>query len=161
MIRILFTKRHKFNPVSWLILKMEKTNYSHVAIYFQTDLGPIVFHTSLFGVVPTSFNEFIKHNEIKQSIDIEPGVAQKQLMFRRALSLVGTKFSILGLIGAGLTRIFKMKNNIFSDGNKTEFCSEFVYDVLDEVFILDGYNPEIDGPKMLNKLLKEYVCQKN
>lgn len=156
-MRILFTKRKRFNPLSWLIMKIEKANYSHVAIYFETNLGPLVFESSVHGVVATSYQKFIDKNMVADFINLEPLEGQEKTMFKRCLQLVGTKFSVIGLIGAGVSRVLRLGKNIFSDGHKTEFCSEFVYDVLDEVFILEGFNPEYDGPKKLNELLKEYL----
>lgn len=160
-MRILFTKRKAFNPLSWLIMKIEKAHYSHVVIYFETNLGPIIFESSVHGVVATSYAHFIKKNIVVDFINLNPFEGQEKTMFKRALELIGTKFSVIGLIGAGVSRVFRLGKNIFNDGSKTEFCSEFVYDVLDEAFILNGFDPEYDGPKKLNELLKEYLCQKN
>ena len=155
-MKVLFSKRRGFNIPSMFFRLIDNSEFSHAAILIETAYGSLVIQSNHLGVHATSFRSFITDNEIVKMIHLNPSVEQKIIIMETIYKLLGVGYGFLNVFGAGISRVFKLSKNIFADGDKTEFCSEFAYDVLDNAYNLTGFKAELDGPKKLYELLKAY-----
>jgi hypothetical protein len=153
-ISILFTKRKGFNIPSWFFRLIERSEFSHAVILLDTPEGPLVYESNIKGVHPLPLYDFVKNNILIKSITLNPNDDQAMTIKNRIYELLGVNYPILAMIGAFIARVTGSIKNIFADGDKTEYCSEFVFDVLDQPYDLKGYLAEIDGPKKLYEILK-------
>jgi hypothetical protein len=153
-MKVLFSKRRGFNIPSLFFRWVDNSDFSHAAILVETPYGSLVIESNHLGVHATSFRSFVNKNEIVKMIHLTPTVEQKIIIMETLYRLLGVGYGFLTVFGAGIARVFKLTKNIFSDGDKTEFCSEFAYDVLDDAYNLTGFKAELDGPKKLYEILK-------
>lgn len=152
-MKVLFTKRRGCNIPSMIFRWIDKADFSHVALLIETHYGSLVVQSTHIGIHAISFRDFIKHNSIIKMIHLNPTVEQKILIMENIYRLLGVSYGFISIAGAALARMFHMSKNILGDGDKTEFCSEFAYDVLEEAYGLHGFLAEIDGPKKLYEIL--------
>jgi hypothetical protein len=147
-MKIIFTRPNKFKLFSWLVRKIEKSQFSHCAI-LTTDketLTTIVVHADKYRVRPMSFANFAKHNVIVNSIDLNKRLSPFDALEAKKFFIesYGIGYGFLTILGMLFSRIFKVRN-IFADRKKTMVCSEFIIRAIK----LEGIDPEIDGPQRI------------
>lgn len=155
-MKVLFTKRTGLNIPSMFFRLIEWSEFSHAVILLDTPEGALVYESNIKGVHSLPFSEFIKKNTIVKMIILDPNEYQFKLIKEQIYKLSGVDYPILPMIGAFIARVTGSIKNIFADGSKTEYCSEFVFDCLDEAYNLRGYIAEVDGPKKLYDILKPF-----
>lgn len=158
-MKVLFTKRRGCNIPSMFFRWIDNSEFSHAAILIETAYGSLVVESNHLGVHATSFRSFITNNTIVRMVHLNPSVEQKVIIMENIYHLLGVGYGFLNILGAGISRLFNLSRNIFSDGNKTEFCSEFVYDVFDDAYNLTGFKSELEGPQKLYDILKVYEAK--
>lgn len=125
MMMIGFSRPRKWMPLSWLIMKWMRTDYSHT--FFITRIAGVemVVHAHVSGVDIMPKSKFINKNRIVWAIDYDNRNNDKQLTF--AMLNIDARYGWLSL----LSHPFGVK---FGDGRKTMTCSEFLARAFDMKF---------------------------
>lgn len=140
-MRIGFSRPRKWMPLSWLIMKWMRTDYSHT--FFITVISGVemVVHAHVSGVDIMPKSRFIEKNKITWSVAY--GSDDKAMTF--AMNNIDAKYGWASL----LMHPFGVK---FRDGRKTMTCSEFLARACDMKFDdLDSVTPA---------QIKEYLEQR-
>lgn len=145
-----------FAPLSWLIRLVENTPYSHVYLrWHSVGAGTNIIYEAAgsylrfqAGPIFKSKNKIIKEFEFQITKD-----EYKQLL-KFCMGQAGTDYGILQLFGMAAVRLFGLKANPFSQGRKSQVCSEMVGYFLEDVLKKDtGLNLDIQGPKAIYNYL--------
>jgi hypothetical protein len=104
---------------------IEKRPYSHVFIKYhdcvhQKDL---IFQASHGKVNLTVYNDFIKHNDVIKTYDLDFDEFESAEFFKLISIMIHRKYSWLDILGILWRKITKLKNP-FKDGMDTVICSE-------------------------------------
>lgn len=157
MIKVVFSTHRKFSIPSLFFRLMEGTPYSHVSLLMPNGF---YYHVTLFGKVHINTSYYFeKHNEI---VDVKNVLMEPEmigLMLSECSKMEGVDYGVMNVIGVGISRFLKLFGirapNFFKDNSKSFYCSEFVWYILKKGGLeLKGFDPELDGPKRLNELLK-------
>lgn len=159
-VYIEFTKpdlRYKKFPVySYAIRAVECTEYSHVRLRWQSTSGvEIIYEASGTGVKVIG-----KEAQSQFPVEVvkcyEVDVANEEYRsLIRLFRYASVTYGILQAFGILLVRMFNKKKNPFSDGRKSQVCSELV-----GLFLIEVKGWEIDfdldvaGPKAIDKYLE-------
>ena len=167
-IKIGFSQpRNKFFPVfSWLIRLIEGTKYSHVYLQWNSEFAEstITYHAAGHSV------HFLGLNLFKQSVkpihEFELTISQDQYkeLLHYCFENSGTDYGIKQIFGIAIVKIAglfgKKISNPFSDGDKSQVCSELVGYVLSEILNRElELDLDIAGPKDIFKFLKRSEIQ--
>ena len=149
MMYAIFSK-HKNSITSWLIRKIERSKFSHVAILYQDKITGrwLVAQSNKYRLNIVSLENFEKENAIIAKIEICDSYDKYMSFLRYTFDHLGNQYGYLTMFGILLNRIFKIKNP-FADGDKTFFCSEYFIKAIG----VKDINPEIDGPKKIYEKL--------
>lgn len=120
-MRVLFTKRKKFNIVSWLMSKWMKTDYSHVALCFDLFSERLAVDATIKGVRLSTYDNFISKVDIVREIAIYDKEDVKNEAIRYCLSNMGDHYSSLSILG-----ILLRNKLIGKDGEQRFICSELL-----------------------------------
>lgn len=152
-VLVAFTTKRSFNPLSWLIRKMSRSEVSHVAIIFTQRYTDLVLQANHLRTNIQELSTFQKEENIVATMMAE---VDEDKFYAFVLPLLGTKYGMLTLIGMGLQRIGNLlgikSRVLFRDKYATFVCSELIISVLQEsgkheqVRELDS---ERDGPQEL------------
>jgi uncharacterized protein YycO len=139
-----FSRPKKRNVLSWLIMKVMGTNYSHTYLVFDVPATgqQVVMQANRRGVHCLEYSTFKKDNIIVDEINILNSNRNDALKF--CIKHLGKSYSILTLF----TIMFKIK---FSDNKRRFICSELVARALK----LDIPNLDTITPKEIRKILEE------
>lgn len=152
MIEILFVTRKKFNLFSWIIKKIERCKFSHMAFRITFSRISLIAHADAEGVHIDNEDSFNHYNKIFDKKIIN---ADETLLFKYIVKHTGKKYGFLTIIGMGISRLFKIKNP-FKDRGHTFICSELVITFLQEEMGLHlGLDPEKDNLKRIYDVLME------
>lgn len=148
-IKVIWTAEKNPDIGSRLIMKFQRTPYSHVAIAY---CGAI-YHAVGEGVIEGSLNSFLETHVVvaEKEIDLKCELAEFFGYIKRAK---GTEYSTSQLVAIG-GRI-KWLRFLFRNGRGKAICSEFVGDILVDLggFKLDGDSDFDWTPKYLFEVLK-------
>lgn len=150
----------KKNIISKLIRNYSKADYSHCYVRINSPFtgNSIVYEASNFCVMALTFENFIKHNFIVTELELEIPEQSFKTSMMNIEHYLGSPFGLFTLLGIGLAQIFHLKNNPFSDKDKTLHCSEFL-DIIIESFFKTTGKGELATPKDIENLLREYVSK--
>jgi len=130
-ITIGFSKsKKKFAIYAWLIMWVEKTNFSHVYIKWHSDSleRDIYYQASGTAVNFMAQHIFEKHHAPVHEIELNVTPEQKKLIVQFAMDNVGVPYGLKPAIGIALVKVAmligKKIRNPFADGIGTQFCSE-------------------------------------
>lgn len=159
-IRIGFSKpKNKLFPAgSWLIRLFENTKYSHVFVRWysvgaDTD---IVYEAGGTYINFKAGKIFDKKAETVHEYEtiISKEVYKKLLKY--CMSNAGVQYGFKQIIGIALVKLFKLKKNPFSDGNKSQVCSELVGNIIENLELGDiDINLDIAGPRDIKEFLEK------
>jgi hypothetical protein len=124
-VDLIFTHRPR-NLASWLIKKLLRTKYSHVAIQIRArDKEPKIYHSSMAGVERLTTQQFLKKNKVVYKKTLNIPVTSIADIVRYCKSMLGRPYGYLTILGIFLEVTFGILNKIGEDGNRTLICSEF------------------------------------
>lgn len=151
IVYIEFTRPLKCKPLSYLIRMIEGTKYSHVRLR----LNDIVYEASGTSV---HFKGKLAQNylptEILHSYKFDLSQQEYAKLLKLCMDNAGIEYGYKQLIGILLVRMFKLKKNPFSDGRKSQVCSEIVGRFLKEILqIGNKLDLDIAGPKAIKEVL--------
>lgn len=158
-----FSKPKKFKPFAWLIMKAYGIPYSHVYVSFYSEKfnRSIIYQASHTMVNCIGLMEFIKENEIVKEFNVSIEDSQRTQAIQFAIDNLGKSYSIRGVIGLGIVRVFELLNkkieNPFKDGEQMWFCCEFATKVLQQFSgtQIDTDSESISPKELYNILIKE------
>ena len=138
-IAIGFSKRRKFNPMSWLIQKCESTPFSHayVRIPDKTTGKVLIFEATGTGVYFKGLEFFLEKSEIVEEywFFLTPDEYKDGMSF--AIDALGKKYGKMQLLGLALVRFLKLFGirirNPLSNGSRQYVCTELAGRFLVEV----------------------------
>jgi hypothetical protein len=156
-----FSRRHKRNPLNWLISLVERTEASHVfiKIYSKSLDRNLIYHADLRGVFFIGEESFIKNNKILKEYDISSSIDEqfriKMLQF--TIDESGKRYNTLQLLGILYIRIMKVFGfkvlNPFRNNAKSYICTELVIRMLVEL----GHSYPDDLESVGIKCLEDYL----
>ena len=163
-VTISFTRPKKFfKPLSWLIRVFDglpglPVKYSHVALEWTCASlhMPIAYHASGANVHPINGNLFEPQIERTHQYKfvIEGDEIEKHARFYHKYT--GTSYGQLQILGILLTKLKLTKSNPFTDGTRSQVCSEVVGNWLLEVKGIDiGSSLDEAGPKKIDEVLRK------
>lgn len=163
-ITIGFSKsKKKFALYAWLIMWVEKTDFSHVYIKWHSDSieRDIYYQASGTAVNFMAQHIFEGHHQPVREIKLVVTSEQKNKIIQFAMDNVGVPYGwkpALGIAFVKLAALFGKKvKNPFADGIGTEFCSELGARILGIL----GYDLKEDydsfGPGELYRFMIENV----
>lgn len=144
-----FSKPKKQNVISWLIMKICKTEYSHTYFQYKEKItgDEMIIEASHGEVHEQLLDSWLEHNVIVKEyaslLSIEKYI-KFQHFINRALNMPYNKSLLIGIL---IEKIFRIKNNIGMSGTKF-ICSKLV---------ADGLNIPYDKwiePKQVDEYLK-------
>jgi hypothetical protein len=160
-----FSTPKSFNPVSWLIRKITRSQCSHAWVkYHDEDLDlDMVMEAHELGFRGISFDHFTKYNTIVKLIPVDVDVTPGLRLLARQL---GNGYDYGGLIGMSIVMLLewcrrqlkwtwiKIKNPLHAPGHL--FCSAAIVLMLEEShskMVEDMLVPETIAPQKLLDLL--------
>lgn len=155
-----FSKPRSFGILAWLIMVVERSEFSHVYMktYSKSLDRWLIYQASGTKVNFIGQEKFYEHNEsVKEYLfDVNPESKTKFLV--KAVDTVGTPYGVKQLIGIGLVRlgkVFGLKlTNPFRDNRATYVCSELAAEVLEEITGINiGEDLDTIGPKELDEII--------
>lgn len=119
-MKVGFSRPKKMNALSWLIMKIMGTTYSHTYLLFDVpETGQeLVYQANRKGVHSIEYSTFKKDNNIIDEIFIPTENARIDAL-RFCITNLGQPYSFLTLISI----LFNIK---FGDGRRYFICSELV-----------------------------------
>jgi hypothetical protein len=150
-----FTRPRGFKPLSWLIRKVQKTEFSHVRLYWLGVGGtiPIIYEasgSSLKFIGPIAAKQMKIKIIHSFKLDITP--AQYKDIVKICMINASIDYGKKQLIGIGLVHAFNLDKNPFADGRRSQVCSEIIGRILKMVLKWPiKLDLDIAGPKELYK----------
>lgn len=155
-----FSRPRKFKLFSWIIRKVEHSEYSHVYIktYSNTLERWLIYQASGTAVNFIGQERFYNHNEPIVEYLFQTTDKTKHEFLQLAVDTVGTPYGVKQLVGIGLVRLGKLFGlrckNPFRDGKATYVCSELAAELLETLLGVD-IEQDLDciGPKELQQII--------
>lgn len=155
-IAIGFSKPAKTKPLSWLIQKILRTEYSHVYVRFTTNSGKnIIYQASGLQVNFVGEALFKEHCLIVKEceIDVSDEIFQKMMDF--AIDKAGYPYSIGQLFNIVIYKLTGKAKTITS-GRSAYICSELVGEILKLILgVKVDKNLDVITPSDIDKILTE------
>jgi hypothetical protein len=152
-----------FIPFAWLIMAIEKTNYSHVFIRahsesLDTDLIYQASGLQVNFMGPKYFDD--RESSIYEFEAEVPDETYKAFM-QWAIMNSGYPYSLKQALGIGLVRVFNLKKNPFVNDKKSWVCSELAGYVLSKFLDISISADALDtaGPSAIFDLCVKYFKQ--
>jgi hypothetical protein len=114
---------HTSSPLSWIIRKVTKSQFSHVAISISDDNAQIV-EADVFKRLGAKMNPY-KNYEV---VDVEMNESQREQLLIFLKSVYGKQYDYLFILGIFLRLIGVRRNDMWSDRSNRIMCSELVDD---------------------------------
>jgi len=155
-IELLFAKPKTWKPISWIIMLIERSRFSHCAIAYGDYDNKLVAHSTGHKVNLQTIEIFTDHYKIVETVIVD--IKGKDFL-RNIMKHMGKEYGYGTLIGIAIQRflgLFGLKiKNPFGDGDDTFVCSELVIHMLQcasEEY--DMLSAERDGPKKIYEVIK-------
>lgn len=157
-----FTRPDKpFQPLSWVIRKFQRTEYSHVRIRWTNTVGQqLIFEASgrkikLIGEKAL----YLYPTKIVKNYKIELTKHEYRQLIK-LFKYSSLDYGIIQLLGIPLVYVFNLKKNPFAKGKKSQVCSELIGIFFKEVKDWDfGLDLDTAGPKQIEKALNAKINQ--
>lgn len=127
-MKIIFTRPKNDAKIFSLAIRLvEKRNFSHSAIVIKCPASgkKMVFHAASGMVHPIEYNRFLQDNIVVKSYFVSDDKLLETWEY--CLSMSGYKYSVKQIFSIFVQKIFRV-NNFYSNGEKEQICSEFVYE---------------------------------
>lgn len=163
-----FSRPKKFKLLSWLIRKVEDTDYSHVYIkFYSIALDRWLYYEAGGLMVRFCGKETFSDRNLVISefkIDLDGDVYNKTIAW--CIDNCGKPYGIIQLAGMGWVYFVKSitgkdKRNPFRDGKSSQVCSEMVGYALKENGIIDiEEDLDLAGPKKIYNIVEKFTMRK-
>jgi hypothetical protein len=160
---IIYTRPKKFKLLSWLLMKIEGTKFSHVAMVFESESleRTLVYHATTKGVNFMSWELFNEQNIVVDAdyVGMSPEERKQALQF--CVDNAGKPYGFAEVAGIAIKRVVKKLlnkdiKNPFDDGDKSYFCVEIVLRLMD-ILKWDHPNPSSVGLKETKAVIQEKI----
>lgn len=149
-------KKSKFPLFSWIIRAVQGTKYSHVRLRWENSVGTMVVYEASGSSVKFLGPLAQENNKVAvvKTFKIDISRQRYRELVKLCMENAGIDYGIKQVIGIGLVKLLKLKKNPFSDGRKSQVCSEIVGRFLEDVMNWDtGLDLDTAGPKELDVYL--------
>lgn len=159
------TSSRKNSWISAGIRFVERTPYSHVYIRFYSESLErwLVYHASHTDIHFNNIETFNNENKVLEEYRVLTNSQKRKEALQLCVDRVGRPYGRLQLVGMGIVRLIhswfdvRLKNP-FSDGEKTQVCSELVGHVLNKLgFSISISDLEFEGPRYIHKYITEVM----
>lgn len=156
-----------FPAVSWIIRKVQGTEYSHVRFSWVRTKScgseqKLVYEasgTNIRFVGPKAQEEMPV--EVVKSFEIDLDRDEKKRLIDFAIDYAYVSYGFWQLIGIGVAKMFCLKKNPFAKGDYSQVCSELVHRGLKYIKGWDlNMNPDLAGPKEIEMALITLIRNK-
>lgn len=163
-IKIGFSQpKNKFFPIfSWLIRLIEWTKYSHVYLQWDSEFAEstITYHAAGHSVHFLGLELFKKSVKPVYIFEIDITREQYKDLLHYCFEKSGTDYGVKQIFGITIVKLMclfgKKIKNPFSDGDKSQVCSELIGHVLKDILSKDlDLDLDIAGPKAIY----EFMCK--
>ena len=146
MIKILQVKPKTFKIGSWLIMKNQKTDYSHYVIKVESSKRARYFDSTFkSGVRRYAEREFRSEYDTVHSFTLPVRPQKSYEILSWLIAQEGKKYGIFQLIGIALNI------SLFRNGSKQVICNELVLRLLNEI-----YDAKIGNVDMMDLIDTEF-----
>lgn len=150
-----FSTANFSNPLTWLIIKLDKVPFSHSYIRYKHQTNQeMVYESSHLNVRTQTYANFKSKSCVLREFEICLPDENADKILHICNRLLLRKYSYKGLIGILLKRIFKTKVNVLGDGDHGFICSEFVAYALKEIGIEFDKDYDLITPKDLYEKIR-------
>ena len=160
-IKVGFSRHKGFAPLSWLIMLVENTKFSHtyIKIYSDSLNRSLIYQANNAGVWFIGEPAFLNKNIEVETYTFELSNLQKTKLLQFCVDNSGKTYGKLQLIGMAIVRFVKFLfnkkiNNPFSNGTNQYVCSELVLKTLEEINYLHNENQDTIGISDLAIIVK-------
>lgn len=160
-IQVGFSRHKGFAPLSWLIMLIERTNFSHayIKIYSESLNRSLIYQANNSGVWFIGEPSFLNKNIEVETYEFEISSTQKTKLLQFCVDNSGKSYGRLQLIGMSIVKLIKFLfnkdiRNPFSNGSTLYVCSELVLKALEEITNLNVQKQDNIGIFDLEKLVK-------
>lgn len=145
-----------FPIFSWVIRAFEGTPYSHVYVRWYSSGAEVEIAYEASGTSVKFLGKEVFDKKIlpicEYEVEINSDTYKKLLKF--CMTNAGMSYGTKQILGIALVKIFKMSKNPFSDGRKSQVCSELVGNILQDVLGEDlNLDLDIAGPRSIQEFL--------
>lgn len=125
-----FSTPKQFHILSWIIKKVEKTEFSHVyvKVYSEEISKWLIYQASGMKVNFIGIDRFELDHKVIAEVEFDVSKAIKKQILQEAVDSLGISYGMKQLIGMGIVRLCAAINikirNPFADGSATYICSE-------------------------------------
>ena len=153
-----FSDKKNFMPMSWLIKKFLKTDYSHV--YFRISIAhhQVVFESMAYGFRAIHFNTFLADNRVVKEYFIDITETETNRLMDYFWRNMGLKYSFANVLGNAVNMVTGFK--AFKDGMNKMMCSEMIFRAPLEIFC-ECKEPDFVTPKDIELHLEAYDGNKS
>lgn len=126
-IKIGFSSRNGFAPISWAIKAYEGTPYSHVYFRYTTDWKTdLIYQASGTMVNFMAGKVFDEMNTTHKEFTFQISEEAWNLFMAWATTVCGRPYARLQPLGIMMMDLLDLEKNPFADGQKAWVCSELV-----------------------------------
>jgi hypothetical protein len=145
VLRVCNTRSKKPKLAGKIIMKWEKTDYSHSILIFDD----IVYESSYFGCEIQLLDKFLKTDIIvtEARIELDDETYEALQMLADMYVTDDVPYGYLTLLGIALNETIGVK--WFADGKKSMICSEFVFWVCQDILQIPDEEIDFISPKDL------------
>lgn len=157
-----FSTPKKFKVLSWLIRKVERTEFSHVYLAFRSESlnRKLIYQASGLQVNFVGSALFSEHHKVLVEFTIPITDQEKKQILTSCVDLAGYPYGMKQLIGLAWVRFVglfgKKITNPVNDGRKTNICSELAGYILVKYFNYKIEDLDSLSPKDVWLLLKQH-----
>jgi len=131
-IWVIATRPRETTIASHLVMRAMQTDFSHIAImyYSKDNRGFLISHADTGPVSFDHYGTFIRENKPVKVFQIRVGVNQCINVIKSMVRFNGTKYSLLGVLGILMGKMFQFDWNVFQTDSGAIICSEYVDRIL-------------------------------
>lgn len=143
---------------SWAIRAIDKTQYSHVYLRWFSPTAEtwVTYEAAGHSVRFLSNKLFEKNLDVVREFEIEVSQECWPKLLRFCLDNASVPYGIKQILGIGIAKLFKLKQNPFKDESDTMVCSELVGRVLEHMGIVFDKPLDLLDPKDIYLKLEEH-----
>ena len=144
-----------FPVLSWAIKTIYRIPYSHTYIKFYEEDADryVIFESVGVGARFIGINLWEQHAEVIREIELSTTPEKFKKIKQMCIDHAGLKYGKMQVIGIYIAKLFRMKRNIFKNGDDLLVCSEIIGRIMVEL----GYDFDKDfdllSPKDIYKKL--------
>lgn len=124
-----------FPVFSWAIKAIYQTEYSHSYLKFRSDRldRDIIYEAVGVGVRFVGYKLWCEHAKSIKEFELEVTQEQYTELQQFCVDNAGKKYGKLQILGIYIAKLFRMKKNIFKNGDSEEVCSEVIAKIMTQL----------------------------